>query len=223
MDGIALNPMASYHSHFYGEDYFMNNNDDTWVSNERIATPVSVRSALQTLIKETLAAGCRSFRDSKPFWRQAGLSEALLREVEVLSVQAFDEFTAIVTHHMLMNNLKFDVEILNKCLDFLIRQKAENHLLNEFIQAGASTPILRDLFGLRSHDIVALREQLGVNQPGGRPRRATREESDTVMASWYNQLANVDVRLRLLWVHQETYLALNMVFDVIRVNDRTAI
>jgi hypothetical protein len=222
MDGITLNPMVGYQTYFYGEDLLMTNNNDNWESKERIATPVSVRSALQTLIKETLAAGCRSFRDSKPFWRQAGLDETLLREVEILSVQAFDEFTAIVTHHMLMNQLKFDVDILNNCLDFLIRQKAENHLLNEFISAGASTPVLRDMFGLRSHDIVALREQLGVSQPGGRPRRATREETDLVMGSWYSQLVSVDLRLRLLWVHQETDIALNMVFDVIRANDRTA-
>jgi hypothetical protein len=124
---------------------------------------------------------------------------------------------------MLMNDVKFDISILNGCLDFLIRQKAENHLLNEFVLAEASTPILRDLFGLRSHDIVALRERLDVSRPGGRPRRATTEESEIVMSCWYNQLANVDVRLRLLWVHQETGMPLNLVFDVVRMRDRTAL
>lgn len=219
MEGTAGLWWVSYHAVRNDEIYDMNvQTEQEWVKRDRLTTPVSVRSALQALIKETLIAGCRSFRDSKPFWRQVGLNETLLREVEELNVAAFDEYTAVVTHHMLMNNLKFDISVLNESIDFLIRQKAENHLVNEFVTAGASTPILRDLFGLRSHDIVALRERLEVEQPGGRPRRASREESDAIMSSWYNQLENVDVRLRLLWVFQETGFSLNSVFDVVREN-----
>ncbi|MEY3017912.1 MAG: hypothetical protein RL336_1047 [Pseudomonadota bacterium] len=196
---------------------------DTWEKREKIPTPVGVRVALQVLIKEVLVAGCRAFRDSKAFWRQAGLDEALLREVEELSVPAFDEFTAMVTHLMLMNDLKFDIDVLNASAGLLIRQKAENHLLHEFVTMGASTPMLRDLFGLRSHDIVAIREKLGVVQPGGRPRRASSEEATYIMENWHSQLASVDVRLRLLWVHQETGLPLTSVFDVVRIHDRTVL
>jgi hypothetical protein len=194
-----------------------------WESRDRLSTPVGVRTALQVLIKETLSAGCRSFRDSKTFWKQIGLEEHLLREVEELNVQEFDEFTAMVTHYMLMNNLSFDVAVLNRSAGLLIRQKAENHLLNEFVIAGASTPMLRDLFGLRSHDIVAIRERLGVSQPGGRPRRASREDAADIMRSWFAQLASVDVRLRLLWVHQETQQPLTCVFDVVRIHDRASL
>ncbi|HSG61466.1 MAG TPA: STY4526/YPO1902 family pathogenicity island replication protein [Pseudomonadales bacterium] len=199
--------------------------DDTsgWESRDRLSTPVGVRTALQVLIKETLSAGCRSFRDSKTFWKQVGLEENLLREVEALNVQEFDEFTAMVTHYMLMNNLSFDVAVLNRSAGLLIRQKAENHLLNEFVIAGASSPMLRDLFGLRSHDIVAIRERLGVSQPGGRPRRASREEAADIMRCWFTQLASVDVRLRLLWVHQETQQPLTCVFDVVRIHDRASL
>lgn len=203
----------------------MNNSskEDGWESRERVSTPVSVRIALQVLIKETLAAGCRAFRDSKNFWKQVGFEESLLREVEELNVQEFDEFTAMVTHYMLMNELRFDVDILNRSAGLLIRQKAENHLLNEFVTAGASTPMLRDLFGLRSHDIVTIRERLGVMQPGGRPRRANREDAAEIMRCWFAQLASVDVRLRLLWVHQETQMPLTSVFDVVRIHDRASL
>ena len=197
--------------------------ENGWENRDRLSTPVGVRIALQVLIKETLAAGCRSFRDSKTFWKQVGLDENLLREVEELNVQEFDEFTAMVTHYMLMNDLRFDVEVLNRSANLLIRQKAENHLLNEFVSAGASTPMLRDLFGLRSHDIVTIRERLGVSQPGGRPRRASREDAAEIMRCWFAQLASVDVRLRLLWVQQETQLPLTSVFDVVRIHDRGAL
>jgi len=194
-----------------------------WEARDKLSTPVAVRTALQVLIKETLSAGCRSFRDSKNFWKQVGLDQHLLREVEDLNVQEFDEFTAMVTHYMLMNELRFDVDILNRSASLLIRQKAENHLLTEFVTAGASTPMLRDLFGLRSHDIVAIRERLGVSQPGGRPRRASSEDAADIMRCWFSQLASVDVRLRLLWVQQETQQPLTSVFDVVCIHDRASL
>ena len=129
----------------------------------------------------------------------------------------------MVTHLMLMNGLKFDIDVLNSSASLLVRQKAENHLLHEFVTMGASTPMLRDLFGLRSHDIVAIREKLGVVQPGGRPRRASSGDAAYIMESWQSQLASVDVRLRLLWVHQETGQPLTSVFDVVRIHDRSAL
>ena len=125
---------------------------------------------------------------------QLGFSEEEIAEIENLStLEIFDicdsgiPFGTVKINHRLFWGLVVSA-----------REKShQRNVMDKALLLGASSEILHKRFGLSSADVSARRKILGINEPMGRKRNATEEESARVWDVWNKQKAALEKNIDL--------------------------
>jgi hypothetical protein len=105
----------------------------------------------------------------------------------------------------------FQLTINTQQLERLIcccqHHQSDRQLIQQLLNAGASYPVLNDLYGLTSADVATLRKQFQIPQIQGRPISLSDEQQDQVYRLW--QASNHStIAEQLLHVHQHTAIAI---------------
>ncbi len=105
----------------------------------------------------------------------------------------------------------FQLTINTQQLERLIcccqHHQSDRQLIQQLLNAGASYPVLNDLYGLTSADVATLRKQFQIPQIQGRPISLSDTQQDQVYRLW--QASNhPTIAEQLLHVHQHTVIAI---------------
>ncbi|WP_395065415.1 hypothetical protein [Paraburkholderia silvatlantica] len=96
-----------------------------------------------------------------------------------------------------------DLDVLQRRCELIARQWHDERLLRAFVQAKASTPMIRSFFRTATRaTIVRLRREMNVPPPV-KPRMPTSREIDALVSRWYDMRDIADVRSRYLALHRE--------------------
>jgi hypothetical protein len=108
-----------------------------------------------------------------------------------------------------MSDSLFPLTINTQQLERLIcccqHHQSDRQLIQQLLKAGASYPVLNDLYGLTSADVATLRKQFQIPHIQGRPLSLSDEQQDQVYRLWQAS-HRPTIAEQLLHLHQHTII-----------------
>ncbi len=148
-----------------------------------------------------------------------GLTEKLVLDIQNLSNREMTKLAGAYCRDIIQ--VSIDTEKLEMLVRNIKRIDEETNGAIEFIQRGASIPLMEKLFGLGTSEVTALRKGVGVTPAGGRPR-CTIEQRFDIQASWQKH-SETEERARYMAVANETELSLKVIHMVVMQSENDAI
>jgi len=157
----------------------------------------------------------------RAFFEKYGIDRELVAQVEGVSIYRIER-ACNYNARKLVNNPSAEIgPCMNAMLRALVADLEEEQLVDAFIKAGASNPILAENFGLRACAIKARREALGiVIKTGRRSDRLGKTDMETwhKVSNAYYKLIKTATDTRRVWlqVAEETGESLDLVYRAIK-------
>jgi len=149
-----------------------------------------------------------------------GLTENLVFQLQGLTNREMSRLIRI--HSQDIVDVKINVKKLEDLLNNVKNHEQINREEMEFLQLGASTPLMTKLFGMQNREVTALRKAIGMDgDPGGRPCCSIEQRLD-ILSVW-DDCFQLSEKQKYLKVAKTTKIALKIIHMVViqRVNKST--
>jgi len=142
----------------------------------------------------------------------SGLSPETRRKLQALTLQDMELLAGCRCRI-------FSISLREDELDLALRRvslvKKQRLLIHEYIRNGASTAMMKTLFGMNREDIARLRGELGVPNQGGRPCKPLPYEAARIWDMWCS-CRQMEERERYLHIARRMELPLPVIWNEIK-------
>ena len=136
---------------------------------------------------------------------------------KILSLNAQEIYEMAAISKVQFYKLTFDSESLDMAFDICSQHIQQRQQIIQLLKAGASLPVMKQLYGLTSVDLARIRKHLNLPSVNGRPMHPSEADQYRIWESWKNtQLENLSIAESLLFVHQQTQLKINAIWPLIQ-------
>ena len=136
---------------------------------------------------------------------------------KILSLNAEEIYEIAAINKVQFYQLSFDSESLDTAFDLCSQHIQQRQQIILMLKAGASLPVMKQLYGLTSADLARFRKYLNLPSVNGRPTLRLWINGNRIWDSWKNtQLENLSVAESLLYVHHKTQLKINAIWPLIQ-------
>ena len=113
--------------------------------------------------------------------------------------------------------ITFDSEALDTAMMICGRRIRQRELIVQMLNAGASFPVMRALFGLTSADTAGFRKYLNLPKADGRPSIPSEAEQARIWELWKDtEQEPLSIAERLLYIHQQTEVKISAIWPLIQ-------
>jgi Protein of unknown function (DUF2857) len=142
-----------------------------------------------------------------------GLTQEQAQRIGTMSLEGLHELALSMRTHML--KIAFDAKILDTAFDIHQRRSQERQEALAMIKAGASFPVMSQLYGINKPEFVQLRRQLNLSaQDIGRYELPDMATQRLIWSTWLlNEV--LDDKQRLLAVHQATHVKIRAIWALL--------
>jgi len=166
---------------------------------------------LQTLLHITRLAAQEDYTSAIGF----GLRPDQIRILSDMSTQQLlDLALSIKTSGV---TIAVSQEIMDTALEASSQRQSQRELIIAMIRAGSTADMMYRFFGLSSSEHASYRKLLGLTNQG-RPEIPSEGVQNNIWARWIAH-AKLEIKARLLAVHQDTGEELRSIWQVVRVSE----
>lgn len=136
---------------------------------------------------------------------------------KILSLNAQEMYEIASISKVKFYQLTFDSQGLDTAFNLCSQHIQQRRQIIQLLNAGASLPVMKQLFGLTSTDLARIRKNLNLPSINGRPMLPSEADQYRIWESWKStQLENLSTAERLLFVHQQTHIKINAIWPLIQ-------
>lgn len=142
-------------------------------------------------------------RGDYPGMRELGIRHDQIDKLQGLSTHQIQQMAMISKARFV--DIKVDADALDTVIE-ISRQRAEQHSVAiALLKAGATNPIMQQLFGMTPADIAELRRFLVLPKVEGRPVKHAEHEENELWLAWQDiKRKPMDLPQQLLSLHEMT-------------------
>jgi hypothetical protein len=135
--------------------------------------------------------------------------------LQALSTQEIQQMALIAKARFV--TIQFDSEALDVAITLCHQRVAQQQLIIALLRAGASKPIMNQLFGLTSLETTELRRFIVLPRADGRPTIPDDQQQADLWHSWQKIRQHVtELPLLLLELHEKTGLKINAIWPLVQ-------
>jgi len=156
-----------------------------------------------------------------PTIRQLGIRHDQIDKLQALSTQEIQQMALIAKARFV--SIQFDSEALDVAISLGHQRVAQQHLIIALLRAGASKPIMNQLFGLTSLESTELRRFIALPKADGRPTIPNDQQQVDLWHSWQKIRQHVtELPLQLLELHQKSGIKVNAIWPLVQTWSQNA-
>jgi hypothetical protein len=140
------------------------------------------------------------------------ISPEMRRKLQTLTLQDMDLLAGCRCR---IFSISLHEDELNRALRRVDLVKKDRQLIHEYIRHGASTAMMKSIFGMNREDTTRLRGELGVPNQGGRPCKPLPYESSRIWDMW-RSCRQMEERERFLHIAKRMEMPLPVIWNEIK-------
>lgn len=150
-----------------------------------------------------------------PTMRKLGIRHDQLDKLQALSTQEIQQI-ALITKAKFVS-IQFDADALDMAINIGHHRVGERNAIIALLKAGATRPIMHQLFGLTQSETANLRRFLALPKADGRPPVPT-EQQETALWHVWQQIRHKEreMSLQLLYLHEKTGIKANVIWPLLQ-------
>lgn len=168
--------------------------------------------ALQTLLHVVRSAAAGNIK--LPL--KMGVKESQINELLTLNTQELHDIASMSQANFL--RIEFDADALDVALRINADNSKRRQEIIQMLQAGASYPVMKHLYGLTTEDMANYKKIIGLSRNEGRPANASESEQEQIWRTM-KQAGSLDsdqLPELLLQAHRETGVKINTIWLLLK-------
>lgn len=147
--------------------------------------------------------------------QKLGIRYDQLDKLQALSTQEIQQM-ALITKAKFVS-IQFDAEALDMAINIGNQRVGERNSIIALLKAGATRPMMQQLFGLTRTETVNLRKFLGLSNVDGRPSAPT-EQQETALWHVWQQIRHQEREMcqQLLTMHEKSGIKANIIWPLLQ-------
>jgi Protein of unknown function (DUF2857) len=136
-------------------------------------------------------------------------------KITAMSTQDIHEMALTVRSPFMQ--IAFDPDALDSAFTVLAMRIKQRSEIVQLLQAGASFPVMKHLYGLNTADVSTYRKVLNLPKANGRPTIPDESKQQEIWDSWkQNDNPQLSLTERLLNIHRETGVKINVLWALMQ-------
>lgn len=145
---------------------------------------------------------------------ELGLRYDQVDKLQALSTQQMQEMALISKANFV--SIQFDAEALDIAIKLGLQRVEHRNLIVALLRAGATKPIMQQLFGLTYLETAGLRRFMALPKADGRPPIPTEQQENDLWRAWQNiRQRPAELASQLLQLHELTGIKVNVIWPLI--------
>lgn len=150
-----------------------------------------------------------------PTMRKLGIRHDQLHKLQALSTQDIQQM-ALITKTKFVS-IQFDADALDIAINIGHNRVGERNTWIALLRAGATRPIMQQLFGLTASETSNLRNFLALPKADGRPPVPTEQQETDLWHAWQQMdHQQCSMSSQLLDLHEKTGIKVNVIWPLLQ-------